>query len=93
MLGNIPATESFLVAYTRIGQQMMQAGAFGKANSAPTPTPVAQKVITPTAPANAQKAAAAAPTRGSAPTAKAAPDTKAMSDADFENFFKKTYQI
>lgn len=96
MLGNIPATESFLTAYTRVGQQMMQTGAFGKPTptTPATPTPVAQKVITPAPPANAQQAAAAAPTRSTTtPVAKAVPDTKQMSDADFEVFFKKTYSI
>jgi hypothetical protein len=94
MLGNIPATESFLTAYTRVGQQMMQAGAFGQPTVTPTPTPVAQKIVTPPAPANVKQAAAAAPTKTSGgPSAKVAVDTASMGDADFENFFKKTFKI
>lgn len=93
MLGAIPATEPFLQSYTRVGQQMMQAGAFNPTPVVtPTPTPVAQKVITPAPPANAKKAAAAAPTRNTTPNAKPAlPATSKMSDAEFEAFFKKTF--
>ena len=93
MLGAIPVTEPFLQSYTRVGQQMMQAGAFNPTPVVtPTPTPVAQKVITPTPPANAKKAAAAAPTRNTVPNAKPGlPATSKMSDAEFEVFFKKTF--
>jgi hypothetical protein len=93
VIGAIPVTEPFLQSYTRVGQQMMQAGAFNPTPVVtPTPTPVAQKVITPTPPANGKKAATAAPTRTSTPAVKPAlPPTNKMSDAEFEAFFKKTF--
>lgn len=92
MLGAIPVTEPFLQSYTRVGQQMMQAGAFNpKTVVTSTPTPVAQKTITPTPPANAKKAAAAAPTRTSPNAKPGLPATEKMSDAEFEVFFKKTF--
>jgi hypothetical protein len=95
LLGAIPATEPFLQSYTRVGQQMMQAGAFNPTPVVtPTPTPVAQKVVTPVAPANSKKAAAAAPTRASNPTVTpTAPVTEKMTDAEFDVFFKKTFNI
>ena len=94
LLGQIPATESFIQSYTRVGQQMMQAGKFGTPPSAaPTPTPVAQKVVTPPAPANSKKAAAAAPTRVSAPGVAPKVNINEMDDAAFEAHFKKTIRI
>lgn len=90
LLGQLPPTESFITSYTRVGQQMMQAGAF----NTPTPTPVAQKVVTPPAPANSKQAAAAAPTRVTTPSgAKPVVDISEMSDAAFEAHFKKTLRI
>lgn len=93
VIGAIPVNEPFLQSYTRVGQQMMQAGAFNPTPVVtPTPTPVAQKVVTPPAPANAKKAAAAAPTRTSGPGVKpAVPAVNKMSDAEFEVFFKQTF--
>lgn len=97
LLGNIPPTEGFLVSYARVGQQMMQAGAFGEVKTptpTPTPTPVVQKVITPPAPPNAVAAAAAAPTRKTTPAPKpAVASTKGMSDEDFMKVFKTTIKI
>lgn len=96
MVGNIPLNESFLVSYTRVGQQLMQAGAFGTVapSPSPTPVPVAQKVVTPAAPPNPKQVAAAAPTR-STPNAKTpvADPLKNLSDADFQKQFKATYKI
>lgn len=96
LVGDVPVGEPFLVSYTRVGQQLMQAGKFGTGTPAPaaTPTPVAQKVITPAAPANSKQAAAAAPTRQT-PPAKTAPadPLKNLSDAEFEKQFKTTYKI
>jgi hypothetical protein len=92
--GAIPVNEPFLQSYTRVGQQMMQAGAFNPkpVETPSTPTPVAQKVVTPAAPANGKKAAAAAPTRTSSASQKPAlPPTNNMTDAEFETFFKKTF--
>lgn len=91
-VGKIPVNESFLASYSRVGQQMMQAGAFGKPNT-PTPTPVTQKTITPPAPANSKAAAAAGPTKRSTAAAPATVDTKEMSDEEFEKFVKKTYKL
>jgi hypothetical protein len=93
LLGQLPPTETFIQAYTRVGQQMMQAGKFGAPPSTSTPTPVAQKTVTPPAPANSKKAAAAAPTRASAPGAAPLPDIKEMDDAAFEAHFRKTLKI
>ncbi len=95
MLGKLPVNESFLTSYTRVGQQMMQAGAFGDPTPTPTPTPtpVAQKIVTPPAPANPKAASAAAPTRTSSPSASQVVDTNGMSDAEFEKHFKKTFKI
>lgn len=92
VLGQLPPGESFLQTYTRVGQQMMQAGRFGTSPPS-TPTPVAQKTVTPPAPANSKKAAAAAPTRVSTPGAKPLPDIKEMDDAAFEAHFRKTLRI
>ena len=92
VLGHIPANEGFLSAYTRVGQQMMQAGKFGDP-PASTPTPVAQKTVTPPAPANSKKAAAAAPTKVTTPGAKPEADIKVMTDAEFEVHFRKTLKI
>lgn len=92
VLGQLPPGESFLQSYTRVGQQMMQAGKFGTP-PASTPTPVAQKTVTPPAPANSKKVAAAAPTRATAPGAKPLPDIKEMDDAAFEAHFRKTLKI
>jgi hypothetical protein len=94
VIGAIPVNEPFLQSYTRVGQQMMQAGAFNPkpVETPSTPTPVAQKVVTPAAPANGKKAAAAAPTRTSSASQKPAlPPTNNMTDAEFETFFKKTF--
>ena len=93
VLGTIPATEPFIQAYTRVGQQMMQAGRFGTPPAPSTPTPVAQKVVTPPALANKEKAAAAAPTRATAPGAKPPVDISQMDDAAFEAHFRKTLKI
>jgi hypothetical protein len=93
MLGHVPVNEGFLASYTRVGQQMMQAGAFGQPTVIPTPTPVAQKIVTPPAPANARAAAAAAPTKTSGPSARATVDISQLSDAEFEAHFKKTFKI
>ena len=89
LLGQLPVGESFLQSYTRVGQQMMQAGAF----NSPTPTPVAQKVVTPKPISNSKKAAAAAPTRGSAPGAKPQVNIDEMDDAAFEAHFRKTFRM
>jgi hypothetical protein len=92
LLGSIPATESFISAYTRVGQQMMQAGAFAPKVS--TPTPVAQKVVTPVVAPNSKQAAAAAPTRVTpASPAKPTVDISEMSDDAFQAHFKKTLRI
>jgi hypothetical protein len=96
MVGSIPMNESFLVSYTRVGQQMMQAAQPAPSPApAPTPTPVAQKVLTPTPPANAQRAAAAAPTKTtSGPASKpAVPNTKGMNDEEFMKSFRSTIKI
>ncbi len=94
--GNLPIGEPFLASYARVGQQLMKAGAFGTVapTPTPTPTPVAQKVITPAAPANQKQAAAAAPTRQSPPAKTPAADPLVgLSDAEFQAQFKKTYRI
>jgi hypothetical protein len=97
MVGTIPPNESFLVSYTRVGQQLQQAGQLTPAPAvvAPTPTPVAQKVLTPTPPANAQRAAAAAPTKTtSGPSAKPqVPNTRSMNDDEFMKSFRTTFKI
>lgn len=94
VLGNIPVTEPFLTSYTRVGQQMMQAGAFGKPTATVTPTPVAQKIVTPPTPPNAKRAAIAAPPKGtSSGVQKQLPDTKRMTDEEFEKHFKATFNI
>lgn len=95
LLNQIPATESFIQSYTRVGNQMMQAGKFGPVTptTTPTPTPVAQKTVTPPAPANAAKAKAAAPSKGSGPAAPAKVDISKLSDAEFEAHFKKVLNI
>ena len=93
LLGQLPPGESFIQSYTRVGQQMMQAGKFGAPPPASIPTPVAQKTVTPPAPANSKKAAAAAPTRVTTPGAKQLPDIKEMDDAAFEVHFRKTLRI
>lgn len=95
LLGTLPATEPFISAYTRVGQQMMQAGAFGTVNSPPpsTPTPVAQKTVTPPPLANSKKATAAAPTRTSSSSVKPVVDISKMDDAAFEAHFRKTFNI
>ena len=92
VLGQIPVGESFLQSYTRVGQQMMQAGKFG-APPPSTPTPVAQKTVTPPAPANSKKAAAAAPTRVTTPGAKPLPDLKEMDDDAALIHIRKTLRI
>lgn len=91
ILGQIPAGESFLQSYTRVGQQMMQAGAFTP--KAPTPTPVAEKTVEPTPPANSKQAAAAAPSKGSAPGAKPKQDLNELDDDAFMVNFKKTFRV
>lgn len=96
LLGSIPATEPFLQSYTRVGQQMMQAGKFGTAPTptpTPTPTPVAQKIVTPPEPANSKKAAAAAPTRTTPAGSGPAVNINEMDDAAFEAHFKKTFRV
>jgi hypothetical protein len=92
VLGQLPPGEGFIQSYTRVGQQMMQAGKFGSPPPS-TPTPVAQKTVTPPVPANSKKAAAAAPTRASAPGAQPVVDIKEMDDATFETHFRKTLKI
>ena len=92
VLGQLPPGESFIQSYTRVGQQMMQAGKFGFVPPS-TPTPVAQKTVTPPVPANSKKAAAAAPTRASAPGAQPVVDIKEMDDAAFEAHYRKTLKI
>lgn len=91
ILGQIPPGESFLQSYTRVGQQMMQAGAFTP--KAPTPTPVAEKTVEPTPPANSKQAAAAAPSKGSAPGAKPKQDLNELDDDAFMVNFKKTFRV
>lgn len=91
ILGQIPAGESFLQSYTRVGQQMMQAGAFTP--KAPTPTPVAEKTVTPPPPANSKQAAGAAPSKGSVPGAKPRPDLNELDDDAFMANFKKTFRV
>lgn len=91
VLGQMPPGETFLQSYTRVGQQMMQAGAFG--TTTPTPTPVAQKTVQPTPPANSKQAAAAAPTRASAPGAKPQANLDEMSDDAAMAHIRKTLKI
>ena len=91
LLGMLPPTESFIQAYTRVGQQMMTAGAFNPKES--TPTPVAQKTVTPPVPANSKQAAAAAPTRASAPGAKPVVDLATMDDDAAMQHIRKTLKI
>lgn len=91
LLGQLPPTESFLQSYTRVGQQMMQAGKFETTTL--TPTPVAQKTVTPPVPANSKQAAAAAPTRASAPGAQPKVNINEMDDTTFEAHFRKTLKI
>jgi hypothetical protein len=91
ILGNLPAGESFLQSYTRVGQQMMQAGAFNP--KAPTPTPVAQKTVVPTPPANSKQAASAAPTKGSTPGAKPKVNIDELDDDAFQAHFRKTFRM
>jgi hypothetical protein len=94
ILGTLPAGETFLQSYTRVGQQMMQAGRFGPPpGTTATPTPVAQKTVTPTPPANSKKAAAAAPTKASAPGAKPQVDINEMDDETFSAHFRKTFRM
>jgi hypothetical protein len=94
VLGTLPAGETFLQSYTRVGQQMMQAGKFGPVPGTPaTPTPVAQKTVTPTPPANSKKAAAAAPTRASAPGAKPQVNIDELDDDAFQAHFRKTFRL
>ena len=94
LLGQLPPGETFLQSYTRVGQQMMQAGKFGPVpGTAPTPTPVAQKTVTPPPPANSKKAAAAAPTRASAPGAKPQVNIDEMDDDAFQAHFRKTFRM
>jgi propanediol dehydratase small subunit len=94
LLGQLPPGETFLQSYTRVGQQMMQAGRFGPVpGAAATPTPVAQKTVTPQPPANSKKAAAAAPTKASAPGAKPQVNIDEMDDATFEAHFRKTFRM
>lgn len=92
ILGQIPPGESFIQSYTRVGQQMMQAGAFTP-KATPTPTPVAEKTVTPPQPANSKQAAAAAPSKGSAPGAKPQVNTDELSDDAFMAHFKKTFRV
>lgn len=92
VLGQMPPGESFIQSYTRVGQQMMQAGAFGPPPT-PTPTPVAQKTVQPTPPANSKQAAAAAPTRASAPGAKPQANLDEMSDDAAMAHIRKTLKI
>lgn len=92
LLGQLPIGESFIQAYTRVGQQMMQAGRFGTSPPS-TPTPVAQKTVTPPVPANSKKAAAAAPTRATAPGAKPVADIAEMDDDAAMTHIRKTLKI
>jgi hypothetical protein len=91
VLGQLPPGETFLQSYTRVGQQMMQAGAFG--STTPTPTPVAQKTVEPAPPANSKQAAAAAPTRASAPGAKPQVNLDELSDDAAMVHIRKTLKI
>lgn len=91
LLGTLVPGESFIQAYTRVGQQMMQAGAFTPKTS--IPTPVAQKTVTPPVPANSKQAAAAAPTRASAPGAKPAVDLGKLDDDAAMTHIRKTLNI
>jgi hypothetical protein len=93
VLGQLPAGETFLQSYTRVGQQMMQAGAFGGTTPTPTPTPVAQKTVQPTPPANSKQAAAAAPTRASAPGAKPQVNLDELNDDAAMAHIRKTLKI
>jgi hypothetical protein len=93
LLGQLLPGESFLQSYTRVGQQMMQAGKFGGSPQASTPAPVAQKTVTPPTAPNSKKAAAAAPTRASAPVAQPKVDIMEMDDEAFEAHFRKTLKI
>lgn len=92
VLGQLPPGESFIQSYTRVGQQMMQAGKFGVVPP-PTPTPVAQKTVTPPVPANSKQAAAAAPTRASAPGAKPVVDLAGMDDDAAMKHIRTTLKI
>lgn len=91
VLGQLPPGETFIQAYTRVGQQMMQAGAFNP--KTPTPTPVAQKTVQPTPPANSKQAAAAAPTRASAPGAKPQVNLNELDDDAAMAHIRKTLKI
>jgi hypothetical protein len=93
LLGQLPVGESFLQSYTRVGQQMMQAGAFAPKVPTPTPTPVAEKTVTPPPVANSKKAASAAPTKGSTPGAKPKVDIDEMDDDTFSAHFRKTFRL
>jgi hypothetical protein len=92
LLGQLPVGENFIQSYTRVGQQMMQAGKFGFVPPS-TPTPVAQKTVTPPVPANSKKAAAAAPTRATAPGAKPVADIAEMDDDAAMTHIRKTLKI
>jgi hypothetical protein len=91
LLGTLPPGESFIQTYTRVGQQMMQAGAFNPKVS--TPTPVAQKTVTPPVPANSKQAAAAAPTRATPSGAKPVVDIAKMDDDAAMSHIRKTLNI
>lgn len=93
LLGQLPVGETFLQSYTRVGQQMMQAGKFGAPPPAPTPTPVAQKTVTPPPPANAKQAAAAAPTRATAPGAKPQVNLSELDDDAAMAHIRKTLRL
>jgi hypothetical protein len=91
LLGQLPPGESFIQTYTRVGQQMMTAGAFNPKVS--TPTPVAQKTVTPPVPANSKQAAAAAPTRATPTGAKPTVDIAKLDDDAAMSHIRKTLNI
>lgn len=90
-IGAIPAHVSFLAAYSQVGQQMTQAGAFNDMHptqQAPVQRPVATRVAS-TKPAvtNSAKVSAAAPTRAAPRRAEAFVNPLAMSDDEFMKQF------
>ena len=91
VLGQLPPGESFIQTYTRVGQQMMTAGAFNPKTS--TPIPVAQKTVTPPVPANSKQAAAAAPTRATPSGAKPVVDIAKLDDDAAMSHIRKTLNI
>jgi hypothetical protein len=73
VLGQLPVGETFLQSYTRVGQQMMQAGKFGAPPPTPTPTgpngaPRSMPVLAPAMPPAMGSPAEVTPSRAPAPT-------------------------